>query len=362
MRVLFISGREPTYVRNSIMLKCLEKNGLKIIDCSDSSASYPARYLKVLLKFLLQKTAEFDCVFVGFFGQPLVPIVKMFTKKPIIFDAFLSAYDTMCFDRKRFEPNSTAGRFFYWLDKHSCENSDRILLDTNAHIDYFINTFSLGKDKFQRIFVGSDDSIFYPRQIEKNDDRVRVFYYASYLPLHGIEYIIQAAKLLEHNSDIEFRIVGKGPELNRIHHLARQLGIKNIDFVNWIPYNDLPFEIAKADICLGGHFSAIEKAKRVIAGKTFQFIAMKKPVIVGNCPGNRELFANKENALMVNMADPESLANGVLELINDASLRKRIAEAGYTTFIERCTINVIKNELKSVIRSLHIKSYEMAKG
>jgi hypothetical protein len=48
MKILFISGREPTYVRNAMILKCLKRNGVEIIDCTDSSSSYPARYMKNL--------------------------------------------------------------------------------------------------------------------------------------------------------------------------------------------------------------------------------------------------------------------------------------------------------------------------
>jgi glycosyltransferase involved in cell wall biosynthesis len=338
-----------------MMLKCLEKNGVEIIDCSSSAASYPARFLRGFLNFLLQKNAEFDCVFVGFFGQPLVPIIRKCTKKPIIFDAFLSAYDTMCFDRKTYKPNSPAGKLCYWLDKHSCDAADRILLDTNAHIDYFAHTFGLRKDKFHRMFVGADESVFCPREVISDHNRFRVLYSASYLPLHGIEYIIQAAKLLEQNSEIEFKIVGKGPELIKIQQLAQRLGINNINFVDWIPYQQLPLEIEGADVCLGGHFSAIEKAKRVIAGKTFHFIAMKKPVIAGDCPGNRELLTNKENALFVKMADAGSLADAIVELRDNEPLRNRIAERGYNTFMEKCSASAIARELKCVIEGLNYR-------
>lgn len=143
--------------------------------------------------------------------------------------------------------------------------------------------------------------------------------------------------------------MGKGPQQKRILRLADDLGINNITFADWVPYKDLPLEIAKADICLGGHFADIAKAKRVIAGKTYQFIAMKKPVIVGDCPANRELFINRENALMVNMADAGSLAQTILEMKDNESLRENIAEAGYKTFLEKCSIEVIGKEIKNVI-------------
>ncbi|NTW15889.1 MAG: glycosyltransferase family 4 protein [Syntrophaceae bacterium] len=349
MKVLFVCGREPGYVRNAVMRKGFEKNAVEIIDCSDTSESYLARFPKIILKVLSQRNAEFDCVFVGFFGQPLVPIIRKVIKKPIIFDAFLSAYDTMCFDRKRFKPTSPAGRFFYWLDKHSCEQADRIVLDTEAHIDYFSKTFSLPKNIFHRVFVGADESVFFPRKAERDDRRFRIFYYSSFLPLHGMEHVVQAARKLQVDKEIEFIVVGKGSEYKTVRSLAERIGVENVRFIDWVPYENLPLEIAKADICLGGHFSDIEKAKRVIAGKTFQFMAMKKPVIVGDCPANRELITHKENAFFVTMADADSLVDAILELRENITLREQIAEGGYKTFVEKCNVYAIAGEIKRII-------------
>jgi glycosyltransferase involved in cell wall biosynthesis len=346
MKILFIAGRETAYVRNAMILKCLDRIGVEILDCSDSSATYPARFLKVLLKFLVQK--NFDCVFVGFLGQPLVPIIRTLTSKPIIFDAFLSCYDTMCFDRKRFRPGSLPGRFSYWLDKYSCAQADRIVLDTEAHIDYFTKNFGISRDKFHRVFVGADDSLFYPREVKKDDHKFRVFYYSSFLPLHGTEYIVQAAERLRNEKTIEFIVVGRGPERAKVRELAKEMGDK-IRFIDWLSYEQLPMEIAQADICLGGHFSNIDKAKRVIAGKTFQFLAMKKPVIVGDCMGNRELLTNRENALFVTMADAAALAEGILELKANEGLREQIAVGGYKAYMEKCNIDAISVELKKAM-------------
>ncbi len=351
MKIVYMAGREPAYVRNAMLLQGLTKNGLEIIDCTDSSASYPARYCRVLFKFLTRSKKNASFVFIGFLGQPLVPVVGKLTNKPIILDAFLSVYDTMCFDRKKFRPDSLAGRFFFWLDKHSCSRADTIILDTNAHIDYFVRTFGARKDKFRRVLVGADESVFYPREEVREEGRFRIYYYASYLPLHGTEYIVRAAAMVKRNREIEFRIVGNGPERAKIRRLVQELGVSNISFADWVPYQDLPAEIAQADLCLGGHFSDIEKAKRVIAGKTYQFIAMKKPVILGDCPGNRELFSHKENAFLVPMADARSLADAILELKQNEPLRKQLTEAGYALFREKCTVEAIGAELAKVLGS-----------
>ena len=349
MKILFIAGREPSYVRNAMLLKMLEVSGVEIVHCTDSSLSYPTRFLKVIRKYLTLKNKNVDGVFVGFLGQPLVPIIRMCTEKLIIFDAFLSTYDTMCFDRKRFKPDSLPGKFFYWLDKQSCTQADIILLDTDAHIDYFVRTFGIDGSKFHRVFVGADESIFFPREIKREDDKFRVFYYSSYLPLHGSEYIVQAAGKLRDYDEIEFVMVGNGMEYGKIQSLSRNLGIKNIRFIDWLPFEQLPLEIAQSDLCLGGHFSDNDKAGRVIAGKTFQFIAMKKPVIVGDCAGNRELLTDRKNAFFVAMADAEALANAILELRSNVALRAYIAEGGYDTFKANGTTDVIAKTLCRII-------------
>ena len=352
-KILFISGREPGYMRNAMMLKSLKESGFEVIECTSSSTSYLIRYPKILVNFILKRKTDFDLIYIGYFGQPLVPLIKKLSDKPIIFDAFLSAYDTMCFDRKRFSPNSIFGKFFYWIDKHSCELANLVLLDTNAHIDYFVKTFGIEREKFKKVYMGADDSIFYPIETVKDSGKFKIFYYSTYHPLHGVEYIIRAAKKLDSYKDIEFEIVGRGMEYKKIKKLAHELDVKNVKFTDKIPfkyfYETVKHKIAEADVCLGGHFSSIDKGKRTISEKTFEFIAMKKPVIIGDNPANKELFEHRINAMLVEMANADALADAILELKKNDSMREPIAESGYKIFIDQCTPHAIAKDIKKIM-------------
>jgi glycosyltransferase involved in cell wall biosynthesis len=350
-KVLYFCGKERSYVRNVMMMKGLRNCGCEIIDCSNESGTYLRRFINSVFTFFTARKMDFDFVFIGCLGHYFVPLIRRVTPKPIIFDPFVSMYDTMCLDRKRFRPDSTAGRVLYWLDKTACTQADRILLDTDAHIDYFAGSFALPREKFLRVLVGADESLFYPRESRREDVKFHVFYYSSFLPLHGTEYVVQAAAALQEQRDIVFTVVGRGLEHGKVRALAERLGVGNIRFIDWIPYEELPLEIAKADVCLGGHFSDIDKARRVIAGKTYQFIAMKKPVIVGDCPANRELFIDRQNAFMVRMADAESLANGVLELKANQALREKIAAEGYRTFMDKCNNAAIGRAIAEIFNN-----------
>jgi glycosyltransferase involved in cell wall biosynthesis len=350
MKVLYISGRDPAYPRNSIFIKALKVKGMELIECTSSARNYPLRFTSSLLQFLTKR--DYDLVFVGFFGQPFIPVIKLFTRKPIVLDAFISGYDTMCHDRKRFRPGSVAGKLLHWLDKRACELADLVICDTNAHIDYFLKEFSIDRRKLARVFVGAEDDIFFPRGNGNGKKDFSVLYYGTYLPLHGTEYVVRAAKLLEEHREIKFKIIGKGIMKDAVDMEVARLGIDNIEFVEWVPYLKLPEEIAQADLCLAGHFSEEDKARRVIANKTFQMMAVGKPVVLGDNPANRELFKHKVDAYFIGLADEDALAGAILELKNDKSLRREISENAQNIFNKRCNLEAIGNRLMEVIGGL----------
>jgi glycosyltransferase involved in cell wall biosynthesis len=352
LKVLFICGREPEYTRNQMILRALERN-FQVVRVTDSSRPFILRSLLVILKLLPNLWRGHDWVFVGFYGQPLLPIVKLLTRKPVIFDAFVSTYDTLCFDRKWFRPNSVGGWLTYLLDRYTCLLADKVLLDTRAHADYFAETFDLPREKLSVLYLGYDDSTFHPReaQLPEGPQQFIVFYYGSFLPLQGIEYIIRAAKLLEHET-VKFEIAGRGPTYREIRRLAKDLATTNVEFVDWIPYHQLPMAIARASICLGGHFSAVGKAQRVIAGKTYQFLAMAKPTIVGDNPANRELFTHKKNVYMCRMADEKALAAAIVALKDDQRLREQIAAEGFRLVTSTLNTQKLGKSLLSIIEKV----------
>jgi glycosyltransferase involved in cell wall biosynthesis len=329
------------------MLQGMEQNGIEVLKCADNSPLSAVRHIKKLKKFLRKRTQYYDLIFVGFVGQPLVPIIRKLTNKPIIFDAYMSVYDTMAFDKKKFKPDSMRGRLCYMLDIYSCNAADKILLDTYQHIGYFNKEFKIDRKKFEMIPIGADDKIFYPRGIMKEKDQFTVEFHGGFIPLQGIKYIITAAKLLEKHKDIKFEIIGSGQTFAENLKLSKELDVKNVIFEGRKKYAEIPGNIAEADIGLG-IFGDTDKTQRVIPNKAYEVIAMKKPLITADTPATRELFKNRENVLFCKVADPDSLADAILELKDNKELRDRIAENGYRTFKEKCTPKVLGKQIRDV--------------
>lgn len=346
--VLFISGRETGYIRNRVLLAALRMHH-DVIVLTPQLRSTPARLALGLARYLAQRP-PCDVVFAGFYGQPLA--LARFGRKPIVLDAFVSTYDTLCEDRRCFRSGSPAGRLAFWLDAESCRRARRVLTDTAADAAYFRDTFGVPEAKLTPIYVGCDESLFFPRPPADQGAGCHVFYYGAFLPLHGVDTILQAAEKLQHFPSIRFTIGGDGPGLQQMQQLAADLALRNVAFPGWIPIERLPEHIAAADICLGGHFSTIPKAGRVIATKTFQFVAMAKPTIVGDNEATRELFVPGEDVLAVPMGDPAALADAVLVLAEDAALRARLAAGGRAQFEARATTASIGQQLAELIGGL----------
>lgn len=131
-----------------------------------------------------------------------------------------------------------------------------------------------------------------------------------------------------------------------------ELRLQNVDLVGWIPLERLPLHIARATICLGGHFSKVPKAARVISTKTFQFLAMRKPTIVGNSAAVRELFTHCEHIYAVPMGDASALAEAILHLADNKELRDHIAGGGFELFQSSLTSRAISAQLSSSIKEV----------
>jgi glycosyltransferase involved in cell wall biosynthesis len=163
--------------------------------------------------------------------------------------------------------------------------------------------------------------------------------------LQGIPYIIKAAKLLESYPDIYFKVIGSGQLSKEIRELSKNLQLKNISFIEWVKYEELPEHIANTDVCLG-IFGDTEKAKRGIPIKAFEALAVGKPLITGDSPAAKEVFLDKENAILCKIANAEALATSILLLKRDIKLRKKIAEAGKKLYRDKLSIDYIGKVMK----------------
>lgn len=307
LRVLYVSTYIPNYVRTETCLNILRRNRINVK--SVLTENKKLRYLLALCSIIFE-SKKYDVIFLAFCSHEVLPLFRLITKKPIIFDAFVSIYDTMCFDRKVFKPNSMIGKILKWYDSYLCRIADIVLVDTKTHYDYFRKEFNARNMSY--FYLECNKELFKPVKLKETQDKFIVFWYGKCWPCQGVEVILKAAKILEDDPEVIFRLIG--PVRKKCGSLVKDLNSRNVEFIDNVPYERLSLEIAKADLCLGGHFSNISKAERVIAGKAFQFAACRKKIILGDNPANREIFNETEDICFVRMNSEEELAKTISKI------------------------------------------------
>ncbi len=365
MTVLYFGTYDPDYSRNRVLINGLKQNGVKVIECRDNSPGF-RKFINLYRKHRQLKD-RYDIMIVGFLGQQIVPFAKLISRKPIIFDAFLSLYDSNVFDRKTVRKGSLRS-FYYWiLDWLSMRLADVVLFDTDQHIKYASGEFGINRNKFRRIWIGASDNVFYPHTItgesevpkgnhsfdvgvypmpKSNSEKFLVVFHGSFIPLQGIEYILKAAKICEKDG-INFLIIGDGQEKKKMIRLSNELGLKNVEFVGFMSQEWIREKIAQADVCLG-IFGDTKKTQRVIPNKVYECLAMKKPVITADTPAIRELF-NEEDMMLVKTANPDSLADAILRLKKNSELMNKLAFDGYNKFKDNASPRVLGEKLKNIV-------------
>lgn len=312
-RVLFITTKNIDYIRNTQEIRILKENARSVDIICSNKKNNPLRILHVWTQMKKKRIRENEIIFVGFEPQFVIPFFCYKVKnKFIVVDFFISVYDTLIFDRKKFKEQGIVSKFCRWMDMKTIKMADHIITDTKAHSKYFINEFEGNEDKFETIYLEADSSIYYPRHHSKPDDlkgKYVVLYFGSILPLQGIDIILDAVRLINNKEyNIFFEIIGP------IHDKYDKPIQKNVCYYDWLSQEELAKHIAYSDLCLAGHFNEnIEKAKRTIAGKTYIYEMMNKMMILGDGEANHELFEEDSKHLFVKMGDANELAQRIVQ-------------------------------------------------
>ncbi|MCD7813087.1 MAG: glycosyltransferase [Lachnospiraceae bacterium] len=310
-RVLFITTKNTDYIRNTQEISLLSESAAQLTVIGSKSGSYVRRLAFVYMHLLFCSMKRYDMVFIGFSPQLILPFWRWkFRQKTVVIDFFISVYDTMVCDRKKFRDGSFLARICHWLDQRTLRGADACICDTNVHGDYFSAEFEVPRELFHTLYLDADRSIYYPRKAQKPEEaqgRFVVLYFGSVLPLQGVDVIQDAMHLLAEDARFFFYFIGP---------VSERMTASNIRYIDWLSQEQLAGYIAFADLCLAGHFNAgIEKAKRTIPGKAYIYRAMDKPMILGDNPANRELFdESTEGIYFVPMGDARALADRIVEI------------------------------------------------
>jgi len=158
-------------------------------------------------------------------------------------------------------------------------------------------------------------------------------------PHKGIDMVIRALpEVLSHFPDTDYIVAGTGPDLNRLRKIAKDNGcLDKVRFVGRFNEKSKGLYYCAADIfvmpsrCISGR--DIEGFGIVFVEAGFYGL----PVIGGEEGGVADAVIEGKTGILVNSYDSDEIAQAILRLLRDSSLRNRLGEAGRLRTINELT-------------------------
>lgn len=334
------------------------------------SVSNSSSYIGKILFFVKLLLNSIHVFFVSLYKRPktvyiLYPslilalffcVVPKRYKPKILIDGFISIFDTVVLDRQLFTRTGLISRTIYLLEKLAYKNSDSVLVDTKENGEFYSELFNINEGLFLPIPLSIP--ILPEISIEaRSDNKVKLVFFGTFVPLHGISIIIDAAKELSGNSNYEFHIIGDGQEAQILEE-ALSLGLENITWHRGLfDTQELTQKVATCDIGLG-IFSVNNKAMRVIPYKYYYYLNMGLPVITSRTPAMDSLVSDFEihgaiNTILVDPGSPDSLVAAIKEMSNRLSSVDPLFKLTVKKqFNNQLGVNAINKRLREVFDSM----------
>lgn len=217
-------------------------------------------------------------------------------------------------DMGELSERSPVVRLLRRLEKYLYTCGERIVV-LGPQMEDYISRLGVPRDRIVWIPNGVDLSRFGDAPPAHADGKgFRVLYLGAHSQSKELDVLIRAAKMIQdwNYADINFALVGDGPEKGRLMALAAELGLVNVRFYDPVPKTEVPRVLREASALL-----IAEEAKFFSYGgsilKLSEYMAVAKPIIFCvNAPHNP--VEEARCGITVPPRQPEALADAILKL------------------------------------------------
>ena len=315
--------------RSQVLIKILLNSGYHIsLICPDYySTKIPGLKFLYLIELSI-KAYSADAIYLSpmntRFIKSAVWATRIFRKK-LITEMYISIYDTFVKDRKmlqgrQIKPGSKQAKTMFEKDVLALTKSDFIVHTASHELSYWEQLLNikvaLGKVAIAPNFNVSQ--LVHQRQFKQ--DNLNICWWGTFIPLHGLENILSAMKILQINR-VKFtcNLFGVDNDLFKIY--AEKIKQEQLeDYV--LLRKDLSFAdrslseylIDGCDLALG-IFGNTDKAHNTVPNKLIEALSMAIPTLTMNSPALNEFF-EPEIDLWTCEANPQAIAESVMAIIN----------------------------------------------
>jgi glycosyltransferase involved in cell wall biosynthesis len=379
-RICYFGTYRRDYPRNQILIEGLRRAGYEVLEChvplwgteadrvqvASGGWMKPAfigRFLRAYWRLLARyrQTGAYDVLVIGYPGQIDVFVGWLLAGlrgKPLVWDVLNSLY-LITLERGIRQRSRITVEMIRLVERLACKLPDRMLLDTEQFVAWFVQTHGANPSRFRLVQIGADERLFQPLDNPTPKDPhgyFRVLYYGTYIPNHGVETIIEAARNLQtspspNDQQVRIKLIGTGPDLPKARALAEKYSLVNVTFIDWLETAELSEHIATADLILGA-FGRTQQLLLTNNNKIYEGFAMRKAVLSARTPALPAVLEHGVHLYLCERGDAGSLADAIRALQADPDLRQRLADNGYRVFHDHFTVTHIGAQFAAHIAEL----------
>lgn len=273
-------------------------------------------------------------------------------RKKIYSEFYISLFESKVSDWKHLEEEDILAKRLKSYDIMRLK-SDKVIFLNHSEAKYYTEFLNYPINKYEVIPLIVEDKI--PCKLNYFNDKntvLNIAWWGTFIPLHGIEIIIEAIKNLV-DTNINFHIFIFGRDDDRTMEFSQTITNlslnkyvtvkKNISFGNG---KLLPFLVENCDMALG-IFGKYGKAKNVITNKVIDAVAMRIPIITGYSNGLLEYF-NENESIYYTKNNANDLVKKIIEVSNLPidEINERV-EKGYSIYSSNFSYHAFR---KNIIR------------
>lgn len=218
---------------------------------------------------------------------------------------------------------------------YNLEKADVICATSNYLKKRILELYPGVEDKIEVIPFGIDTQKFWSASKPNTTEAKFVVGTARRLErVYGLDILIRAfARVQARIPDSLLKIAGAGTQRENLERLAAALGIEDsVDFVGYVEQDDMPNFLTSLDVF------AMPSREEAFGVASLEAMACRVPVVASKIGGNREILRDGMFGVMFESEDVEGLADGLISLAENESLRKQLGSAARKRVVEHYDI------------------------
>jgi len=203
-----------------------------------------------------------------------------------------------------------------------------------------LREYGLEPDKVTVIGNGVDEETFFPLRNAMPVQKY-VLYTGILRARKGLFDLIDCARYVcKTHQDVKFLVCGTGPFLYRLQERVREIGLqRQIIFLGYVTKQKLIQIYQNATVhVVPSHYEGLPTV-------LLEAMSCGLPVVATDVGGNNEVISDGVNGFLVPPRSPKAMAEIILRLLDDDTLREKIGEAARKTIEKRYTWNRITGNI-----------------